>query len=199
MRSAATLGLGLFCMHGAAMGRIVSYEELPFSTVTAAETCGSWRVDNKVGEFRVLQAYMYAGTRVFVDMISVNERGLWLEVTRGFTFSELNDDHLEYELSDIGCSQLAINRIAVTGRATPLEGLQFAFRLELDGVDGSYTFSRTTADRRGTQRSLARKLLEDDDAHVLDYEDCHRWLCTTSPRPYTVRRSRFVEVGSAPP
>lgn len=121
-----------------ALGRVVSYEELPFSSVTSLETCGQWRIDGQSGEFRVLQAYLYGGTMLFVDMVRPNEHGAWLEVKKGFTFSELNNDHLELELSDIRCSPKGTNRIVITGRAKPFEMSRYAFTIEIDGETGAY-------------------------------------------------------------
>jgi hypothetical protein len=119
-----------------ALGRVVSYEELPFSSVTSLETCGHWQIDGQSGEFRVLQAYLYGGTMLFVDMVRPNERGTWLEVKKGFTFSELNNDHLELELSDIRCSPKGPNRIVIAGRAKPFEHSPYAFTIEIDGETG---------------------------------------------------------------
>jgi hypothetical protein len=121
-----------------ALGRVVSYEELPFSSVTSLETCGEWRIDGQSGEFRVLQAYLYGGTMLFVDMVRPNRNGTWLEVKKGFTFSELNNDHLELELSDVRCSSPGLNRIVIKGQAKPFGLSLYAFTLEIDGETGAY-------------------------------------------------------------
>jgi hypothetical protein len=120
------------------LGRVVSYEELPLSTVTSLATCGHWQIDGQSGEFRILQAYLYGGTMLFVDMVRPNERGTWIEVTRGFTFAEINNDHLELELSDVRCSPKGANRIVVTGRAEPFELSPYSFTIEIDGATGAY-------------------------------------------------------------
>ena len=78
---------------------------------------------------------------LFVDMVRANDRGTWHEVLRGFTFDELNDDHLELELSDVRCSS-RMNKITVSGRAEPFESEPFSFTLELDGATGRYQFRR---------------------------------------------------------
>ena len=98
--------LALMLSRGAsfALGRVVAYEELPHSCVTSLATCGQWQVDGQSGVFRILQAYLYGGTMLFVDMVRPSARGTWFEVTRGFTFAEINIDHLELELSDVRCS-----------------------------------------------------------------------------------------------
>jgi hypothetical protein len=124
-----------------ALARVVQYEEVAFSTVTALQTCGRWEADGQSGEFRVVQAYFYGGTMLFVDMVRANDRGTWHEVLRGFTFDELNDDHLELELSDVRCSS-RMNKITVSGRAEPFESEPFSFTLELDGATGRYQFRR---------------------------------------------------------
>jgi hypothetical protein len=134
----STLALLLSSAGSLALGRVVSYEELSFSSVTSLETCGHWQIDGQSGEFRVLQAYLYGGTMLFVDMVRPNQNGTWLEVKQGFTFSELNNDHLELELSDVRCAPRGPNRIVITGRAKPFELSRYAFTVELDGLTGAY-------------------------------------------------------------
>jgi hypothetical protein len=136
------LALAVCSMSSVALGRVVQYEEVAFSTVIALQTCGRWEVDGKFGEFRVVQAYFYGGTMLFVDMVGANDRGTWHEVFRGFTFHELNDDHLELELSDVRCSSNHINKITVSGLAEPFEREPFSFTLELDGATGRYEIKR---------------------------------------------------------
>jgi hypothetical protein len=121
-----------------ALGRVVCYEELPFSSVTSLETCGHWQIEGQSGDFRILQAYLYGGTMLFVEMVRPNERGTWLEVKKGFTFSEVNNDHSELELSDIRCSPKGTNRIVISGRAKPFELNRYAFTIEIDGETGTY-------------------------------------------------------------
>lgn len=134
----AVLALMLSCGPSYSLGRVVAYEELPFSTVTSLATCGHWQIDGQSGQFRILQAYLYGGTMLFVDMVRPNEHGTWLEVTRGFTFGEVNNDHLELDLSDVRCSPRGVNRIAVTGRAKPFELSPYSFTIEIDGTTGAY-------------------------------------------------------------
>lgn len=125
-----------------ALGRVVQYEEVTLPVVTALQTCGNWEMDEQFGEFRVIQAYFYGGTMLFVDMVRPNQHGNWYEVFKGYSFSELNDDHLELELSGIRCSSSHINKITVSGVAEPFEGKPFLFTLELDGVTGQYEIKR---------------------------------------------------------
>lgn len=136
--TAGALALMLSCSASFALGRVVAYEELPHSTVTSLATCGHWQIDGQSGEFRILQAYLYGGTMLFVDMVRPNEHGTWLEVTRGFTSGEINNDHLELELSDVRCSPKRANRIVVTGQAKPFELSPYSFTLEIDGATGAY-------------------------------------------------------------
>jgi hypothetical protein len=84
------LVLMLFCGASSAFESVVAYEEVPHSTVTSLATCGHWQFDGQSGRFRILQAYLYGGTRLFVDMVRPNEQGTWLEVMKGFTFAEIN-------------------------------------------------------------------------------------------------------------
>lgn len=128
----------LSCAPGVAFERVVRYEELPRSTVTSLETCGHWRIDGESGPFRVLQAYLYGGTMLFVDMVRPNTRGTWLEVAKSFTFAEINNDHLELELSDVRCSPNGTNSILITGRAQQLESSPYSFTIEIDGAAGTY-------------------------------------------------------------
>ncbi|MBM0107764.1 hypothetical protein JM946_23715 [Steroidobacter sp. S1-65] len=135
--------LMLSCASGFALGRDVGYEELPHSSVTSLETCGQWQIDGQSGRFRILQAYLYGGTMLFVDMVRPNARGTWLEVARGFTFAELNNDHLELELFDVRCSPNGTNSIVVTGRAELFESSSYSFTIEIDGAAGTYQMKTT--------------------------------------------------------
>ena len=132
--------LALMLSSGAsfALGRVVTYEELPHSTVTSLITCGQWQIEGQSGVFRILQAYLYGGTMLFVDMVQPNAHGTWLEASKGFTFAELNNDHLELELSDVRCSPKGANKIVVTGRAEPFELSPYSFTIEIDGATGGY-------------------------------------------------------------
>ena len=87
--STRLLALALCGMCGVTLARVVAYDEVAFSTVTALQTCGRWEVDGQSGEFRVVQAYFYGGTMLFVDMVRPNESGNWYDVFRGYTFDEL--------------------------------------------------------------------------------------------------------------
>ncbi len=131
----------LCCTPGFALGRVISYEELPFSNVTSLQTCGEWKLGDELGYFRVLHAQLYGGTMLFVDMVANTTADPYRAVRRGITVQELDNDHLWNELLDVTCKPLVLNRITVTGRGKSSErDYEFTFRLEVDGETGRYSY-----------------------------------------------------------
>jgi hypothetical protein len=128
-----------------ALGRTVSYEEL-FAhfkpNITAVQKCGRVVVGDDRGYFRLIQAHIYGSTMLFVDAVVHTNRDPYLQVLRGFSFDELNNDHLDQDLTELSCVGPEWNQIIVTGRAHPFERDEFLFRLDLDSSSRSYTFVR---------------------------------------------------------
>lgn len=125
-----------------ALGRAVTYEELPFSTVTQVISCGEWRHDDESGMFRVLLAYHSGQNMLFVDMVKPNASQTQLVVHRGFAIDEFDNDHADYDLSGLRCRPAGEGKIRITGRSEDSGGEKGKFRIDFDGRSGTYIFRR---------------------------------------------------------
>lgn len=141
-RALLLLVVSLGCSAALALGRVVPYTELPFSSVQHLQSCGAWALGGQAGQFRVLHLYLYGQDMLFVDMVRPNTEQTQLVVERGFSVAEFNNDHADFTLSALRCEALDNNRVAVVGRAEHGEGEVFNFRIELDAQSGRYRFSR---------------------------------------------------------
>lgn len=124
-----------------ALGRVVSYEELPFSTVTQAMTCGDWRRGDESGMFRVLLAYHSGQSMLFIDMVKPNADQTLLVIDRGFAIDEFDNDHADYDISALRCQSSGEGKIRVSGRAEDPDGKKLRFRLDFDGRSGKYSLT----------------------------------------------------------
>lgn len=124
-----------------ALGRVVSYEELPFSTVTQAMTCGDWRRDDESGMFRVLLAYHSGQSMLFIDMVKPSADQTFLVVDRGFSIDEFDNDHADYDISALRCQSNGDGKIRITGRTENAGGEKEKFRLDFDGRTGRYSLT----------------------------------------------------------
>lgn len=123
-----------------ALGRVVAYEELPFSTVTKVISCGEWRHDDGSGIFRMLLAYHSGQNMLFVDMIKPNANQTLLVVDRGFAIDEFDNDHADYDISGLRCRPSGEGKIRITGRSENAGGEKGKFRIDFDGRSGTYIF-----------------------------------------------------------
>lgn len=142
MHRALLLLASLGCSAALALGRVVPYAELPFSSVQHLQSCGAWTLGGQAGQFRVLHLYLYGQDMLFVDRVRLNAEQTQLVVEQGFSFAEFNNDHADFTLSALRCEAQEHNRMAVVGRAEHGEGEVFNFRIELDAQSGRYRFSR---------------------------------------------------------
>lgn len=125
-----------------ALGHAVTYEELPFSTVTQAISCGEWHHDDESGMFRVLLAYHSGQNMLFVDMVKPNASQTQLVVHRGFAIDEFDNDHADYDISGLRCRPAGEGKIRITGRSEDSGGEKGKFRIDFDGRSGTYIFRR---------------------------------------------------------
>lgn len=140
-RLLVTLFATLFSMGAQALGRVVSYEELPFSTVTQAITCGDWRRSDESGMFRVLLAYHSGQSMLFIDMVKPSADQTLLVVDRGFTIDEFDNDHADYDISALRCQSTGDGKIRITGRTENAGGEKGRFRLDFDGYTGKHSLT----------------------------------------------------------
>lgn len=140
-RLLVTLFAALFSMGAQALGRVVSYEELPFSTVTQAMTCGDWQRGDESGMFRVLLAYHSGQSMLFIDMVKPGADQTFLVVDRGFSIDEFDNDHAEYDISALRCQSSGEGKIRITGRTENAGGEKGRFRLDFDGYTGKHSLT----------------------------------------------------------
>lgn len=125
-----------------ALGRVVTYEELPFSTVSQLITCGEWRRGDESGMFRVLLAYHSGQSMLFVDMVKPDASQVLLVVDRGFSIDEFDNDHADYDISGLRCQPAGEGKIRISGRSEDAGGEKSRFRIDFDAATGRYRFSR---------------------------------------------------------
>ena len=139
MRRLLAALLGALLSTGAlALGHVVAYEELPFSTVTQVITCGDWQRGEESGMFRVLLAYHSGQSMLFIDMVKPNASQILLVVDRGFTIDEFDNDHADYDISALRCQSAGEGKIRITGRTENGGGEKGKFRLDFNGGTGKY-------------------------------------------------------------
>lgn len=108
--------LFLLSLEVSALGRVVDYESVfahLSASIQSVETCGRWQKDGEIGDFRVIRLFVYGQDMIFVDLVKPNRNGSEFEVVRGYTFSEINDDHAEIEISDWSCNEIGENEITL--------------------------------------------------------------------------------------
>lgn len=126
------------------LGRVVSYQELRtqhFPSIQKILTCGTWNAGTVPGEFRILKAYLYGQTMLFVDMVRPNENGSEFIIEHGFSFKEINNDHAELWIDKVTCKQKKNNVIIIHARAEDgHEVKKFRFRLIINGKKRKYWY-----------------------------------------------------------
>ncbi|TEW50147.1 hypothetical protein [Psychromonas algicola] len=136
--------LFLFTNHSFALGRVVSYEEVNtslFASIENIETCGDWRVNGKLGNFRLLTLYYSGQNLLFVDIVALNDSETQMIPIKGFTFKEVNNDHADITIDNLVCHSLAINKIQINATATNGHNNQvFKFSLIIDGEKNTYQY-----------------------------------------------------------
>ena len=106
-RALLLLVAALNCSMALALGRVVPYAELPFSSVQHLQSCGAWSLGEHAGQFRILHLYLYGQDMLFVDMVRPNAEQTQLVVEQGFSVAEFNNDHADFTLSALRCEALA--------------------------------------------------------------------------------------------
>jgi hypothetical protein len=92
-----------------ALGREVSYGELFDShpgSITRMTTCGSWVSKTKSGEFRIIEAYLYGQSFLYIDRVAVNADQTGMDIVGTISIAEFNNDHAEFDLSKLSCKPL---------------------------------------------------------------------------------------------
>jgi hypothetical protein len=134
-----------------ALGRVVSHEEVQenlFDSIQSIETCGSWSLNGRLGEFRVLNVYHAGQDMLFVDVVALSSGGSELKVLHGFTFSEINNDHAEIGLETISCKPLTENVIQIEASATNgHSGEKYKLSIVVDGKSKTYEYSDTITNK----------------------------------------------------
>jgi len=127
-----------------ALGRVVSYNDVQtnlFGSIQSTSACGSWGGREKAGEFRLIRLYYSEQEMLFVDIVAIKEDSSELEVLRGFSFSEINNDHAEITLGSIECETHSENAIEVSGFLNKKHDLvKYEFSIVLNGKSNTYTY-----------------------------------------------------------
>ena len=134
----------LFTNDSLALGRVVSYEEVNtslFDSIEKVETCGDWRANNRFGHFRLLTLYYSGQNLLFLDIVALNDSETEMELIKGFTFKEINNDHADIIIEHLTCNSLGSNKIQVNAIATNGHNNQtFEFSLKVDGEKNTYQY-----------------------------------------------------------
>jgi hypothetical protein len=140
----------LFSTASFALGRVVSYQEVNeslFASIEKIETCGEWRVNQKLGHFRLITLYYSGQNLLFVDIVALNKSQTQLKPVKGFTFKEINNDHSDIVIDNIECLPLATNKIQVKVKATNTNDQAFEFSLVIDGEKNTYQYNETSSNQ----------------------------------------------------
>lgn len=129
---------------GLALGRIIGYEELNkyfFGTIEKVSNCGGYSYKNSMGGYRLIQSHIYGGSMLFVDQVEFKEN--YLQVVRGWGFKEINNDHLELNITQTSCDSNG-RTVIITGRVDGSgheEELKYYFKVSIDMKTGKYTYN----------------------------------------------------------
>lgn len=142
----ALLAIVLLLMSVNSLGRTVSYEEIRgdlFGTIQSIEKCGSYAYDGNYGDYRLIHAYVYGANMLFVDEVKIET--INHHVVAGYTFDELNNDHLELNIQNVECSATQDRVIKVKGKVNGTghdERAVYNFLIILDLKTGKYTYEK---------------------------------------------------------
>jgi hypothetical protein len=119
-----------------ALGTDISYDSFAakhFPSIEHAETCGTWQLQGKRGQFRFFTASLYGANMLFVDMVRPDESGALNIIEHGFSIPEIDNDHADISITKIRCTPLADSKIRLTGTAeNGHKGSKFSFCVLVD-------------------------------------------------------------------
>lgn len=128
------------------LGRTISYAEIKgdlFGTIQRIENCGSYAYDGHYGDYRLIHAYVYGANMLFVDEVKIE--AVNHHVVAGYTFDELNNDHLELNIQNVECSATQDKVITVKGKVNGTghdERAVYNFLIILDLKTGKYIYEK---------------------------------------------------------
>jgi hypothetical protein len=106
MRFRALLLIASLECSSLAVAREVSFDELLSQhqgSIRIVFPCGHWRSGGETGEYRVVEAYIYDSSFLYIQWLVADEKTGGMLVKRTQTLSPYNDDHAERELSGLRC------------------------------------------------------------------------------------------------
>lgn len=127
-----------------AMGRVINYEELSknyFGSIRSITECGHYLINGELGEYRLIQSYIYGGSMLFIDKVKMGHSTL--EVVLGFTFAEINNDHFELNVENVFCKTDGEAIVFLSGNINGTgheEDTKYNFTIRLNAGSGSYQY-----------------------------------------------------------
>ena len=137
-----TLACLLAAQSGGVRAMEVSYSDV-FShyadSIARITTCGSWEKNEVSGRYRVIELYLFAQTFLYVDKVTANPGQTEFIVVKGFAIRELDDDHIDVELSGLRCVSTK-DGIRISARAdSGHDSFVKKIRIDVRASDDSYS------------------------------------------------------------
>lgn len=134
------------------LGRVVSYDEIRaalFGTIRKISICGDYSDKDTVGEIRMIESYAYGGSMIFVDTIKLGQSGL--EVLRGTSVEETNNDHYELSIEQLLCEDQGNNKVKIRGFVNGSgheESTKYTFTIIYNALNGTYKYTEESGKRK---------------------------------------------------
>ena len=102
-----------------AVAREVTFDELLAKhqgSIRTAFLCGQWSSGSESGVYRVVEAYIYDSSFLYIQWLVADETTGGMLVKKTQTISPYNDDHAERELTGLRC-EVASESVQVVGQS----------------------------------------------------------------------------------
>jgi hypothetical protein len=129
---------------GLALGGTISYQELKeyyFGTIEKVSTCGYFVNEMNMGSYRLIQSHLFGGTMLFVDEVSFKQN--YLQVVKGYSFPEINNDHKELDIIQAMCesNDRTVTVKGMVDGSGHSEALKYKFQIKVDMDTGEYQYT----------------------------------------------------------